>query len=197
MLLSSSINVAIGPSTERAQGTIELHLSEVAQLFDSFDPCPFYKRDLDADAEEYLVASVRERRHPADAVIIHIDALDGGAGPDTVELAIHSHFARKVVMASRELSDLLRRGWISLVIGIAFLVALLTLSEVITSRLPEGAFATAVRESLVIGGWVAMWRPLEIFLYDWWPIAGVRRICAFLARLPVTVRHGPTPSAAL
>jgi len=22
----------------------------------------------------------------------------------------------------------------------------------------------------VIGGWVALWRPLEIFLYDWWPI---------------------------
>ena len=22
----------------------------------------------------------------------------------------------------------------------------------------------------MIGGWVALWRPLEIFLYDWWPI---------------------------
>jgi hypothetical protein len=21
-----------------------------------------------------------------------------------------------------------------------------------------------------IGGWVALWRPLEIFLYEWWPI---------------------------
>jgi len=27
-----------------------------------------------------------------------------------------------------------------------------------------------VRESLLVGGAVAPWRPLEIFLYDWWPI---------------------------
>jgi hypothetical protein len=23
---------------------------------------------------------------------------------------------------------------------------------------------------LTIGGWVAMWRPMQIFLYDWWPL---------------------------
>ena len=26
-----------------------------------------------------------------------------------------------------------------------------------------------IKESLIISGWVALWRPLEIFLYDWWP----------------------------
>jgi hypothetical protein len=26
-----------------------------------------------------------------------------------------------------------------------------------------------IREGFLIGGWVAMWRPLEVFLYDWWP----------------------------
>ena len=26
-----------------------------------------------------------------------------------------------------------------------------------------------LRGSLTIGGWVSMWRPLEIFLYDWSP----------------------------
>jgi len=176
------------------RGTIELHVSEIGQLFDSFDPCPFYKRDLDADAEEYIVASVRELRHPADSVIFHIDRLDHGAGPDMVEQAIHAHFARKVGLASRELSVLLRRGWISLAIGIAFLVALLTLSELIASRMSEGAFATVLRESLVIGGWVAMWRPLEIFLYDWWPIAGLRRTYAFLSRVPVVVQQIEVPA---
>jgi hypothetical protein len=180
---------AVSPGSGRTRPTIELHISEVAQLFDSFDPCPFYDRDLDSDAEEYIVASVRELRHPADAVIFHVDELGGGAQPDMVEPAIHSHFARKAALTSHELNALLRRGWISLFIGIAFLIALLTLSEVITLRLSEGAFATALRESLVIGGWVAMWRPLEIFLYDWWPIAGQRRIYAFLSSVPVKVQR--------
>ena len=37
--------------------------------------------------------------------------------------------------------------------------------------LDENRFADVIRESLLIGGWVAMWRPLEVFLYDWWPIS--------------------------
>jgi len=39
----------------------------------------------------------------------------------------------------------------------------------------------------VIGGWVALWRPLEIFLYDWWPIVGQRKTYALLSTLPVSV----------
>jgi hypothetical protein len=34
-------------------------------------------------------------------------------------------------------------------------------------------FSRVLKESLVIGGWVAMWRPMQIFLYEWWPL--VRR----------------------
>ena len=32
-----------------------------------------------------------------------------------------------------------------------------------------------------------MWRPFEIFLYDWWPILRRRRLYARLARMPVSV----------
>ena len=28
----------------------------------------------------------------------------------------------------------------------------------------------------LIGGWVAMWRPLEVFLYDWWQIRAEARL---------------------
>ena len=30
-----------------------------------------------------------------------------------------------------------------------------------------------------------MWRPLEIFLYDWWPINSDRRLLERLARMTV------------
>jgi hypothetical protein len=42
-------------------------------------------------------------------------------------------------------------------------------------------------ERLLIVGWVAMWRPLEIFLCDWWPIAGERRLHDRLSRISVRV----------
>ncbi len=39
--------------------------------------------------------------------------------------------------------------------------------------------------SLRIVGWVAMWRPLEIYLYDWWPIQGDQPLFERLARIRV------------
>jgi hypothetical protein len=36
-----------------------------------------------------------------------------------------------------------------------------------------------------IGGWVAMWRPLEIYLYDWWPLRAEYKMLERLSRLHV------------
>ena len=42
---------------------IDLRLSRVAQLFNTFDPAPFHERDIDDDAEAYIVACAREITH--------------------------------------------------------------------------------------------------------------------------------------
>jgi hypothetical protein len=44
-----------------------------------------------------------------------------------------------------------------------------------------------LRESLVIAGWVAMWRPMEIYLYEWWPLRRRRRVYQKLSRIPLEV----------
>jgi hypothetical protein len=59
-----------------------------------------------------------------------------------------------------------------------------------------GRFLVILRESLMIGGWVAMWRPLEIFLYDWWPVRAEIRLLERLRDMPVTVRHGTSTASA-
>lgn len=51
----------------------------------------------------------------------------------------------------------------------------------------RGLAAEIADEGLYIVGWVAMWRPLEVFLYDWRPIRH-RALYAKLARIPVIVR---------
>lgn len=168
--------------------TIDLHLRETAQLFDSLDPCPFYERDLDPDAEEYIVATARALRRRPQTLVVYVDQSRAEADETAnLETAIHEHFARKVELANRELRGLLHRGWVSLLIGLAFMGTLLVLSEAVARRLTPGPLASILSESLVIGGWVALWRPLEIFLYDWWPIIGQRRSYAVLTKVPVNV----------
>jgi hypothetical protein len=43
-------------------------------------------------------------------------------------------------------------------------------------------------EGMLIIGWVAMWRPLEIFLYEWVPIRRRCRTLDKLAKMPVSVQ---------
>jgi hypothetical protein len=53
------------------------------------------------------------------------------------------------------------------------------------------ATATVLQEGLLIMGWVAMWRPIDIFLYDWWPIWRHKRIHSRIARLPIELSRRP------
>jgi hypothetical protein len=48
-------------------GLIELKLSGLNQLFNSMDPSPFHERDLDHDAEEFIVSWKENGLPPEDA----------------------------------------------------------------------------------------------------------------------------------
>ena len=74
-----------------------------------------------------------------------------------------------------------------MIIGLLFMAASVITGDLIASMLKDTRFAGVARESLLIGGWVAMWRPLEIFLYDWWPILAERKLFDRLSVMPVTI----------
>jgi hypothetical protein len=174
--------------TVAAATTIEINLRDPNQLFDVLDPSPFREKDLDSDAEEYIVESAKELPSRATfALLIHFDkSLDPGE-ERTVRDAIHVHFARRSRVMHRALRQLLRRGLISLGIGLAFLTVFFIIAQVLRRVMGESSLATLFREGLMIVGWVAMWRPLEIFLYDWWPIVGERLLYDRLSRIEVRI----------
>jgi hypothetical protein len=169
---------------------IEVRVRDLNQLFDSLDPSPFHEKDLDRRAEEYIVSSARElpgRAPPT--LVVHLDRAPGGPDePEVLRDAIRSHFVRAAELSRRELRQLMRRGWISLAIGLTVLAAALVGGEV-ASRLAEEPWATLAQESLLIGGWVAMWRPMEILLYDWWIVRGERRVYDRVGRMEVRILH--------
>ncbi|MGG7605670.1 hypothetical protein [Massilia sp. BKSP1R2A-1] len=77
-------------------------------------------------------------------------------------------------------------GRTSLAIGLAFVCACLLLAELAVTVM-TGPARSIIRESLTIIGWVAMWRPVQIFLYDWWPLKGRIRVFDNLRFARVTV----------
>jgi hypothetical protein len=44
------------------------------------------------------------------------------------------------------------------------------------------------REGLTISGWVAMWKPIDIYLYRWWPPLRLKRLYRKLSESDVEVR---------
>jgi hypothetical protein len=164
---------------------IELRIRELTQLFNSMDPTPFHHKDLDPDAEEFIVSWALE--HPRDAefrLAIHLAQAPAADEAGVAREAIHNYFAYRAEHAQRELRQMLQRGRVSLAIGLVFLAACLLIADLIAQH-GHGTFHTVVRESFTIGGWVAMWRPMEIFLYDWWPLRHRRRIYEKLGRADI------------
>ena len=170
---------------------IEVHVAELRQLFNSLDPAPFQQRDLDPKAEQYIVSiGAAEPRDAKLALLVYVDRKTLIA-EDTVVLqdAIRVFFGAQAAAERRNLKQLFRRGRISLLIGLTFLAAAMLASELLTQVSNPGHILIFLRESVIIGGWVAMWRPLEIFLYDWWPIRAQARLYDRLAAMPVEIRH--------
>src|SRR2546425_3231336 len=97
----------------------------------------------------------------------------------------------------RRLRELFRVGRTSLAIGLVAVASAIALGDFLAALMKGGRIGEIVRESLTIGGWVSMWRPLEIFLYDWWPIRSEARLSDRLAAMPVRIRyiHATAPDA--
>lgn len=169
---------------------IEVRLTDIAQLFNSLDPTPFRKRDLDSRAEEFIAGWAREI--PSDtplALLIHVDhELRNGEGEEAIHHAVREYFAQRAVATRRRLRMLFRDGRISLAIGLLSLAASILAGDFAEGLVRETRFAGIARESLLIGGWVAMWKPLEVFLYEWWPIKAEARLFDRLSAMTVRVR---------
>jgi hypothetical protein len=171
--------------TRASASLIELRLRDLAQLFNSLDPSPFQDRDLDAAAEAFIVEWARELPAGREVeLVIHLatpPAPDRAAG---LQEAIHNYFDNRLQSARARLRRLFRIGRWTLLIGMIFLGFCLTLSQLV-GQLSDSPLWETPRLVLDIVGWVALWRPLEIFLFDWWPLRDDIRMYERLARMPV------------
>ena len=169
--------------------SISLKVHDVSQLFNSMDPSPFLEKDLDDDAEDFIVSWARE--FPPDAPLklrIHLEHWPSENPESMIEQAIHNHFAHRAELTNLEFRALMKQGRLSLIIGLSALAVCLGLSKVLLGA-ESGTWPSIWREGLTIAGWVAMWRPMEIYLYDWWPVRRRSRTYTKLSRVPVEVLH--------
>lgn len=174
---------------ENGETLIEIRLHDVRQLFHTLDPAPFHEKDLDENAAAYLMEACDEAGSRQQLrVVVYLPAVEARSETAaTLPEAVNHYFAYRERQLRSELIKLLRYGAVCLLIGLLFLIACLALRRALIAR-PLIVNRAIVDEGLLILGWVAMWRPIEILLYDWWPLARRRGILRRLANSPVEVR---------
>jgi hypothetical protein len=178
-------------SVQSASGeTIRLTVEELNELFAWMDPTPLPHRDLDEDVARWIVGwadDLRDEKPPA--IEIQIKGPVDSAEADVLEETFHRYFRREAEFRSRELGKLLRDGRTSLIIGLAALAGFQLLSTFL-GKVGQSPFSQFLQEGAAIAGWVAMWRPMEMLLYDWWPIRRLRNTYRRLANSPVRMVPG-------
>jgi hypothetical protein len=169
---------------------LKIRLSSVRQLFNSLDPAPFHEKDLDRDAEEYIAGWANEfpRGSTFELDLILPQEELAAADRNDVGRAIQNYFSYRAQETWRQMRSHLREGRFALAVGLLFLVACVIVRQLVPIVVAQEVALRALQEGLLILGWVAMWRPLEIFLYDWWPIRHRARLYESLSRMPVKVQ---------
>jgi len=178
-----------GDDAVEASGVIAVYIRELDQLFDSLDPSPFHEKSLDRGAHDHIVQLAKELPSdgPVSLVVYLAQPIGLEGASDVLQRAIRVYFARLAEAAARNLRQQFRQGWISLVIGLTLLVASVAIGETVARRLGNSPLAVVLRESLLIGGWVAMWRPMDFFLYEWWQLKRERRLYERLGQIDVRI----------
>ena len=169
---------------------IEIRIKSIEQLFNSLDPAPFRERELDREAERHIVSYAREAAadQPLKLVVYLPPATPEPALEKELEAAIGHHFALQAREREAELGELRRLGRKGLAVGLLVMLFATLAGVALTNAFPDSRFVETIEHSLIIFGWVALWRPIEILLYDRWPLIRTRKLFQRLATAPVVVR---------
>jgi hypothetical protein len=161
---------------------IELRLRTLADLLVAAPP-PFKGAALTPDAASYIVRKAKQvpARQPIHLLIRSAEPL----GPDVAPI-VAAYFREAATAESQDMRELFRSGRKALLIGLVTLSLCLFLAWYFTYEVAQRPITRLMQESFVILGWVSMWKPIEIFLYEWLPFARRRKLFLRLSSATVT-----------
>jgi hypothetical protein len=167
---------------------IEIKLSSIMQLFNSFDPAPFHEKELDTAAEHYIIDTVKD--FPAKTkfrMVIYLPKdLAESREAQKIKSGIQHHFEYRVMGADRKFRSHFRHGRSTMVIGLSFLTIALIARQMV-SHLNNQLVAQIFADALLIIGWVAMWEPVTVLLYELWPILQMKKVYQKISGMEIDI----------
>lgn len=144
----------------------------VDDVFDARDAAPLRDRALHPEFLAYVMSAMDERggRAPVNLALV-VDKRLRLDARGRKELAAHvrAQLVRQRAQLRVRLSENFRAGRVTLLLGLVVLSVFVALSHAAGQSTND--LAQTFQEGFLIIGTVALWRPVEILLYEWWPVA--------------------------
>ena len=166
--------------------TVNIHVRDLAQMFNSFDPSPFWDRDLDREAAEFIEDEFSDKRS-ADRWHLHVYARERLASAGDLRAAVTRYYTRMATAMQMRLREQLRVGEIALLAGVGIFTLCISLRGILASAIH--LLPVAVDQGLIVLAWIALWRPIEVLAYGWVPLYRKLKLYKRLAAMQVTVRE--------
>lgn len=147
------------------------------------------KRLLHPDVEEFIIEEAEKLKLDTDFFITIQIAEDQTYNLNEISSIVHKHFESKHEKANHQVKNILSLGLRSLLIGFVFLIIMFLLTQALISYLPESALMITLKEFFIILGWVALWRPADLLLFDWRPHKRNAKLFERIAKCKVRVIH--------
>ena len=155
--------------------TIILVLTHVEQLFDTDVPVPSEYVALDSDVLDFFASTIRKHQKACREFRL-IGRLPERALREvepymrtSVDLTLKGYFLAREKRIAERLHEHFQDAWKMFGFGFAFMLACTLLR---TYLAPEEVHTlmSSFREGLLVIGWVALWKPVEELLFNWWPL---------------------------
>jgi len=167
---------------------IEIKLSSIMQIFNSFDPAPFHEKEIDTGAEHYIIDAVKD--FPAKTefrIVIYLPKeIAESEQAKKIKPAIHHHFTYRMMSSERKFREHFRYGRSTLLIGLSFLTIALLARQII-STMSHLLALQIFGDALLIIGWAAMWEPVTVLLYELWPILQMKKIYQKISTMEIEI----------
>ncbi len=169
-----------------------LYLSRLAHFFETPLLDPFAGDSIDESGIDQLLDTMKARPRGAPhlkRIVLHLPPEEIAPDlPHRLKSAIATYCTVQGRLSHQKVREIRLEGRRALFIGFvvwAICLLLSTLSESFFSR--YSLQGRLLGEGFLIAGWVSLWRPAELLLYDWWPYAQDAKLYERIKAMDVAV----------
>lgn len=170
--------------------TIELHADAVEALFHRFDASPLAQRAITAETDAYVFDRVASLPRDAEVSLRVVLPVCEAARCADVQKAFRAHYTECAARQRRLLRGHFREAGYMLLKGMVFALVLISIAGFVAAA-SESILMDKIAKGLSLIVWVALWRPIDMLIYEWHPIMDEQKIRDRLAAINVQCITSP------